>query len=76
MRCDSCGEDMVREVVAVEVTMGGRRASMDQPGWYCWSCKLGAHSARDLAIADDALARLKGRRTDRPGRAGYRHSVR
>ena len=67
---------MVRAVVAIEVTVSGRRTSIDQPGWYCWSCTVGAHSAGDLAIADDALAALKGPRTDRPGRAGYRHSVR
>lgn len=70
MQCRSCGEAMEREVVAVEVVIAGRRASIDQPGWYCWSCKLGAHSISDLAIADDALATLLGnRRQPRPGKA-------
>jgi hypothetical protein len=60
---------MEREVVAVEVVIAGRRASIDQPGWYCWTCKLGAHPSTDLTIADDALAALLGkRRQPRPGK--------
>jgi hypothetical protein len=67
VQCDSCGEAMVREAVAVEILIAGRRSSIDQPGWYCWSCKLGAHAASDPALADpvlnnDALAALLGTR--------------
>jgi len=69
MRCESCGEAMEREIVAVEIVISGRRASLDQPGWYCWSCKIGTHSAGDLAMADDALAGLLGKRMQRPGKA-------
>jgi hypothetical protein len=70
MQCESCGESMEREIVAVEIVIAGRRASVDQPGWYCWSCKLGTHTAGDLAIADDALAGLLGKRRQlRPGKA-------
>jgi hypothetical protein len=53
---------MEQEIVAVEVVIAGRRASIDQPGWYCWACKLGTHTASDLAVGDDALAALLGRR--------------
>jgi len=60
---------MEREIVAVEVVVAGRRTSIDQPGWYCWSCKLGAHSTTDLAVAEDALAAMVGnRRQLRPGK--------
>jgi hypothetical protein len=70
MQCKSCGDAMEREIVAVEVVIAGRRASIDQPGWYCWSCKLGMHSAGDLAIADGELAALLGRRPQlRPSKA-------
>jgi hypothetical protein len=62
MQCESCGDAMEREIVAIEVVIASRRVSIDQPGWYCWSCKLGTHSASDLAIADDALAALLGKR--------------
>jgi hypothetical protein len=69
MQCRSCGDAMEREIVAVEAVIAGRRASIDQPGWYCWSCKLGTHSATDLAMAEDALAALVGtRRQLRPGK--------
>jgi hypothetical protein len=69
MHCESCGDATEREIVAVEVVIAGRRESIDQPGWYCWSCKLGMHTAGDLAIADDALAALRGRRRRlRPGK--------
>jgi len=60
---------MEREIVAVEIVISGRRASLDQPGWYCWSCKIGTHSAGDLAMADDAQAGLLGKRMQRPGKA-------
>jgi hypothetical protein len=70
MQCESCGDAMEQEIVAVEVVIAGRRASIDQPGWYCWSCKLGTHSAGDLAIAEDALVALLGKRRQlRPGQA-------
>ena len=69
MQCQSCGEGMEREVLAIEIMIAGRRASIDQPGWYCWACKVGTHSASDLAVADDALAGLLGKRTQRPGKA-------
>jgi hypothetical protein len=62
MQCESCGELMEREIVAVEIVIAGRRASLDQPGWYCWACKLGTHTASDLALTDDALAGLLGKR--------------
>jgi hypothetical protein len=35
MQCESCGDAMDREFVAVEVVIAGRRISIDQPGWYC-----------------------------------------
>jgi hypothetical protein len=70
MQCESCGDGMEREIVAIEVVIASRRVSIDQPGWYCWSCKLGTHSASDLAIADDALAALLGKRRQlRPGKS-------
>jgi hypothetical protein len=70
MQCESCGDAMDREFVAVEVVIAGRRISIDQPGWYCWSCKLGTHAAGDLAIIDDALGALLGKRRQlRPGKA-------
>ena len=70
MQCKSCGELMEHEIVAVEIVIAGRRASLDQPGWYCWACKLGTHTASDLALADDALARLLGKRRQlRPGKS-------
>jgi hypothetical protein len=70
MQCESCGDAMQREIVAVEIVLAGRRSSIDQPGWYCWACKLGAHPASDFAIADDVLAALLGRRRQlRPGKA-------
>jgi hypothetical protein len=70
MQCESCGDAMDREFVAVEVVIAGRRISIDQPGWYCWSCKLGTHAACDLAIIDDALGALLGKRRQlRPGKS-------
>jgi hypothetical protein len=70
MKCESCSDAMAREIVAVEIVIAGRRVSIDQPGWYCWSCKLGTHTAGDLAIADDALVALLGKRRHlRPGKA-------
>jgi hypothetical protein len=61
---------MEREIVAIEVVIVGRCVSMDQPGWYCWSCKLGTHTAGDMAIIDEALTVLLGRRRQlRPGKA-------
>jgi hypothetical protein len=60
---------MEREILAVEIMIAGRRSSLDQPGWYCWSCKLGTHAASELATTDDALAGLLGKRTQRPGKA-------
>ncbi len=70
MQCELCGDAMEREIVAIEVVIASRRVSIDQPGWYCWSCKLGTHSASDLAIADDALAALLGKRRQlRPGKS-------
>jgi hypothetical protein len=45
---------MEREVLAIEVIVAGRRASIDQPGWYCWTCRFGVHTASDLAIGDAA----------------------
>ena len=70
MQCKSCGDAMEREVIAVEVVVSGRRASIDQSGWYCWSCKVGTHSSGDLAIADNAPAALLGKRRQlRPGTA-------
>jgi hypothetical protein len=69
MQCKSCDDAMEREIVAVEVVIAGRRTSIDQPGWYCWSCKLGAHSASDHAMAEDAITALLGtRRQLRPGK--------
>jgi hypothetical protein len=62
MQCQSCGENMEREIVAIEIVIAGRRKSLDQPGWYCWACKIGTHTAGDLAQADDALAELLGKR--------------
>jgi len=53
---------MVRETIAVEIVIAGRRASIDQPGWYCWACKVGAHTTTDMAMADQALAELLGKR--------------
>ena len=70
MQCELCGDAMDYEIVAVEIVIAGRRVSIDQPGWYCWACKLGTHSASDLAIIDDALAALLGKRRQlRPGKA-------
>lgn len=70
MQCESCGDAMEHEIVAVEIVIAGRRVSIDQPGWYCWACKLGTHSANDLAIIDSALAALLGKRRQlRPGKA-------
>ena len=70
MQCESCGELMEHEIVAVEIVIAGRRTSLDQPGWYCWACKLGTHTASDLALADDALGGLLGKRRQlRPGKA-------
>jgi len=70
MQCESCSEEMEREIVAIEIVIAGRRSSLDQPGWYCWSCKIGTHTANDLAIADDALAGLLGKRRPlRPGKS-------
>ena len=70
MQCDSCSDDMEREIVAIEVVIAGRRMSVDQPGWYCWTCKISTHSTSDLAICDNALAALLGkRRPVRPGKA-------
>lgn len=70
MQCEFCGEDMEREIVAVDIVIAGRRTSIDQPGWYCWSCKIGMHTAGDLAMSDDALSGLLGnRRPVRPGKA-------
>ena len=69
MQCESCGDAMEREILAVEIVVAGRRVSIDQPGWYCWACKLGTHSAGDLAIIDDARVALLGnRRQLRPGK--------
>jgi hypothetical protein len=70
MQCQSCGDAMEREIVAIEIVTAGRRVSIDQPGWYCWSCKLGTHSVGDLALVDDSLAALLGQRRQlRPGKA-------
>jgi hypothetical protein len=70
MQCESCGDTMEHEILAVEIVVAGRRVSIDQPGWYCWACKLGTHSAGDLAIIDDALVALLGKRRQlRPGKA-------
>jgi hypothetical protein len=69
MQCESCGDAVECEIVAIEVVIANRRVSIDQRGWYCWSCKLGTHTAGDLAIADDALGALLGKwRQLRPGK--------
>jgi hypothetical protein len=69
MQCQPCGDAMEREIVAIEIVIAGRRVSIDQPGWYCWSCKLGTHSVGDLALVDDSLAALLGKRRQlRPGK--------
>jgi hypothetical protein len=65
MQCDACGEAMEREVVTIDVNIAGRLASIDQPSWYCWTCRLGAHTASDLAIGDAELPTPNGERTSR-----------
>jgi len=50
VRCASCGRAMEREVLAFEIVENGRRFTLRQPGWYCWTCSLAVHSAADLAV--------------------------
>jgi hypothetical protein len=70
MQCESCDDAMEYEIIAVEVLVANRRVSVDQPGWYCWSCKLATHSATNLSGIDDALSALLGKRCQlRPGKA-------
>jgi hypothetical protein len=56
---------MEREVVTIEVIIASRRASIDQPGWYCWTCRLGAHTASDLTISDADLPAPDAERASR-----------
>ena len=65
MQCDACGETMEREIVAIEVIITGRRASIDQPGWYCWTCRFGVHTASDLAFGDAAVPTPDAERASR-----------
>ena len=46
--CEDCGEEMSRESIPVEVAHGNRRVTLQQPGWWCWTCRVGRHSAADL----------------------------
>jgi len=41
---------MEREILAFEIVENGRRFTLRQPGWYCWTCSLAVHSAADLAV--------------------------
>jgi hypothetical protein len=54
---------MEREVMTLDVIIAGRLATIDQPGSYCWTCRLGAHTASDLAIRDADLPTPNGERT-------------
>lgn len=56
---------MEREVAAIEVLIAGRRAWIDQPGWYCWTCRFDMHTASDLAVGDAAVPTADAERASR-----------
>ena len=49
MQCSICGEAMEYEVVEIELVS---TQSVGQPGWYCWTCQVGHHTAQDLFLAE------------------------
>jgi hypothetical protein len=49
MQCSICGEEMEYEAIELELIS---RQTMNQPGWYCWTCQMSHHSAQDLFLAE------------------------
>jgi hypothetical protein len=57
--CDDCGGELVHEIWELDVALGPRVVSIDQPGWCCLSCGATRFSASDLDVADRHLAALQ-----------------
>ena len=73
MICDDCQGEMERDSVIFVVEVGGRRRSMQQPGWYCWTCKVSRHTAGDDLQPAPRLRRgriVASSRSARTGGAG------
>jgi hypothetical protein len=49
MQCSICGDEMEYEIVELELVS---RQTANQPGWYCWTCNVGNHTAQDLFLAE------------------------
>ena len=74
MKCDGCEAEMTYETVEIDVVIAGQRRLVAQPGWYCWACRISAHSVSDLHTAEQALPAARPRRAR--GTAGRRASDR
>ncbi|MBM4370998.1 MAG: type II toxin-antitoxin system MqsA family antitoxin [Deltaproteobacteria bacterium] len=59
IRCHECGGDMTRDVRPDVVTYKGRAVEVDQPGWYCGSCKEVVFEGQDADVAEEAFVALK-----------------
>jgi len=55
MKCVACGTELKYEIVELEVATNGEMVAIAQPGWYCWACNTGKHSAGDLWVAERAF---------------------
>jgi hypothetical protein len=60
------GQPMVRGTRPVTITFGGFSETVAMPGWYSEAGE-GVHSGEDLAVSDEALARLKKRASSEAG---------
>ncbi|MGH6868522.1 MAG: type II toxin-antitoxin system MqsA family antitoxin [Methylocella sp.] len=58
MTCHACGQSMVRGVRPMEFEYKGKKASFNQPGWYC-ECGESVHVGEDITATEAAFANLK-----------------
>ena len=50
---------MRRGMRPLELSYGGRSATIDMPGWYCDASDESVHSGADMKVSDRELTRLK-----------------
>jgi len=61
--CDGCDGELVHEIWELQVALGPRLVSIDQPGWYCPGCGAARFTASDLDAAERQLAARQPVRT-------------
>ncbi len=55
----SCGGLMTRGVVPQTFVYGGCQITIEQPGWYCKTCREGVHDGADIEATDRAFMAFK-----------------